>query len=124
MNQNRSFTGAVYRHLLNDPDTPKTVREWVRAEADPEERAMYLAMELAEDMMAPFRAEPDRHDPPDTALRNQLMLLALDKVNWGQVAEALLRHFTLPVLVASPVPDRRCPARFTWSPAAWRCPVN
>ena len=125
MNQNaRTFTGAVYRHLVNDPKTPKTVREWMRAEADPEDRALYFAVELAEDMMAAFRAEPDRHDPPDTALNNQLMLMALDPVEWQRIAEALLSHFTLPVLLASPVPDRRCPPRFTWAPAAWRGPVN
>jgi hypothetical protein len=38
--------------------------------------------------------------------------------------EAPLRHFTLPVILASPVPDERCPARCTWAPAAWRGPVN
>ena len=26
------FTAAVIRHMLRDPETPKTVRRWMRAE--------------------------------------------------------------------------------------------
>jgi hypothetical protein len=48
--------------------------------------------------------------------------MALDRVNWQRVAESLLRHFNLPVILASPA--RRDPARFTWSRGAWRGPIN
>jgi hypothetical protein len=118
----RTFTAAVYRHLLNDPDMPGTVREWVLTEPDPEQRALYLAARLAEDMISTYCDEDDAD--PESALHNRLMRMALDRVDWQRVAEALLRHFSLPVILASPAPPCCSPARFTWAPAAWRGPVN
>jgi hypothetical protein len=57
-------------------------------------------------------------------LHNELMRLALARVNWRRVAKALLRYYTIPVILASHVPDRRWPPRFAWAPVAWRGPVN
>ena len=82
---------------------------------------LYLAVELAERFIAPRRENPP---DPAAALDNLLLRMALERVDWEHVARALLRHFTLPVLLASPDPDRPRPARFAWSPAAWKGNVN
>jgi hypothetical protein len=115
----RSFTGAVYHALRSDPDTPGMVREWMLTEPDPEQRALYLAARLAEDHIALFCDEDD--DDPESALHNRLMRMALDRVDWQAIAEKLLRHFSLPVILASPA--RRDPARFTL-PVAWKGNIN
>ena len=53
-----------------------------------------------------------------------LLTPSVSSIYWQRVAEALLLHSSQPVILASRVPDRRRPARFTWSPAAWRGLVN
>jgi hypothetical protein len=41
------------------------------------------------------------------------MRLALERVNFRRIADALLHDFSLPVILASLMPDRRHAARFT-----------
>lgn len=99
----RTPTDAVYRHLLDDPDMPATVREWVTTEPDREQRAVKFACALAEDFIAEFRHDNEADDPR-IGLHNALTRMALDAVNWRRVALALLKRFTRPVVVACRVP--------------------
>lgn len=116
-------TAAVIRHLLDNPQMPETVRQWMQDEADPEQRAMFFAVNLAEDFIASFRHAEDPRQP-ENALHNELMRMALDWVNWSRVAKVLLRRFTLPITLAIPVACGQCKPRWAWTAATWRGPVN
>jgi hypothetical protein len=109
--------------LLADKETPEIVLEWLRAVTDPHEREMQFATQLDED----FRAIQfhTMGEPAETSVINDFIKLGCMRVNWRMVARKLLKHFTLPVILANQRPpgDWNGAPRLA-APLTWRGPVN
>src|SRR5262245_21334455 len=94
-----SFTGIVLRQLLRDPETPDTVRQWIRSERDPERRAVDFAVQLGTDFEAMAKSFTD-------PLLKDWLSLAASHVNWRRVAEKLLERFSPWAPRSVPAPSR------------------
>lgn len=86
------YTKAVILHFTYDPDMPETVREWYEEETDPRERADQFAACLQEDLSESLLWDEDASFP-EHGLHNEFVLMAMNRVNWRQVAKALLDRF-------------------------------
>lgn len=116
-----SWSGVVYRHLVESDDTPATVTVWLQTESDPVKRVSLFAVALAEDYIAAFR----RADGvPHADLQNSLMRMALDRVNWHRVARALIRYFGTPVTMANLALNAECPPRLVRAMATMHPALN
>lgn len=113
----QTFTAAVFRFLLADPEMEATVRLWVNDPGCPDERVSQFACRLSEDFAALFRLDGAPKDPSLLSAWNrrrgeiELMSTWLEQanrcVNWNAVARALLKRF-------SPAYPRTA-----WQPADW-----
>lgn len=118
----RTFTAALVQHLLREPDTASVVHEWLTVEADIEKREIDFAAALAEDFIEPLERS-GIEDDSFNCLWRVVMRTAYARVNWRRVSRALLRHFTLPLIVASSATNgwREDSER---APAVWRGALN
>jgi len=94
-----SFTEVVLHYLLRQPDTPETVRRWIRGERDPQRRAVEFAVQLDRDFKALAAAICD-------PLVRDWLGLAVQHVNWRRVAEKLLARFSPWAPRSVPAPSR------------------
>ena len=99
----QTFTAAVYRFLLADPETEITVRLWAADPADSDDRVSQFACRLSEDFAALFRLDGAPKDQAlltawnrrksEIALMADWLSLANRAVNWNAVARSLLNRF-------------------------------
>lgn len=116
-----TFTSLMVRYLMDDPTTPAVVLHALKVEPDADRREVALAVGLRDAIVAALKIV-NADETPDGRLTQTLIEMAAERTNWRQVARALLRHYSLPVIVATP--PGRSSDRIAWSPACWKGNVN
>jgi hypothetical protein len=103
-----SFTGAVIRRMLADPDMAETVHYWTSLAISRTDQEIQFAGQLHDDFLAGF---PFDNDDAENTLLADMIRLADMRVNWRAVAAFLLARFADPKFGY-------------WRPMAWQASRN
>jgi hypothetical protein len=106
-----SFSAAILRALVADPDMPDTVGLWLHDEPDPVQRVSLFSIQLAEDFAHSFQSHIDPKDPDawQQELHNVIIEMASARTLWSHLARKLLRYFSTPAALSFPRNVRQLP---------------